>query len=608
MRPTHRLLIAVVCAFLAGMNPWACGGEPRPRLPANVGRVASAQQAARQVDGPRTTETSPVITFPARGDKPPGRPSEKSPLQEPATSGGEVLDIKPPPLEPGELRLPINLATALRLSDARPVIVNATGANVWVAEATLQKSKLLWVPTINFGAAYVRHDGIGPDLNNGINIPAGTNAFGQPSPGSLGRPLSQNINLFYGGGGFTWAPSGPNYFFRPNPGEPLLPSPQFQFTSDMIFQPLHDRQMLNSARWDLQNAKNDALFMTAKAYFNVHRFRGRYAVTIDAVERGRQLVTQIASLSADLVPKVEIDRARNLLADLEQEAVTARQNWRIASAELTRVLRLDPRAVVEPLEHDHLQITLIAPRRSLDELIPIALTNRPELASHQALIQATLVAIRREKLRALLPTVYMNGFQTPYELIEAGAGGIGKGNKINQWSARDDLSPELIFTADGMGLRNLAQVKEARGMSSQQLVELFRLQDSVAADVTRTQADLQSAAARVAQSEREVKSALINYNGNVEGLGQTKRFGNVLIQAFRPQEVVFALQLLMAAYEHYIDTVADYNTAQFAMFHDLGYPAREIAFSQRTGPILPVNTQRPDYLPPVGVGPPPATR
>ena len=608
MRKRHRLLIVIACALVVATNHCTWGGEPLRHPRANSNRLSSARGAAPRADDSAAHSTPPLITFPARGDKPPNRPSEKSPLQEPAVRGGEVLDIKPPPLEPGELRFPINLATALRLSDARPIIVSATGANVWVAEATLQRSKVLWVPTINFGAAYVRHDGFGPDLNNGVNIPPGTNALGQPSPGNLGRPLSQNVNLFYGGGGFTWAPSGPNYFYRPNPGEPLLPSPQFQFASDMIFQPLHDRQALNSARWDLQAAKNDALFMTAKAYFNVHRYRGRYAVTIDAVQRGRRLVTQIAALSADLVPRVEIDRARNLLADLEQEAVTARQNWRISSAELTRVLRLDPRAVVEPLEHDHLQITLIAPDRRLDELIPIGLTNRPELASHQALIQATLVAIRREKLRAVLPTLYMNGFQTPYELIEAGAGGIGKGDKINQWSVRDDLSPELILTADGMGLRNLAQIKEARGMSSQQLVELFRLQDSVAAGVTRIQADVQSAAARVVQAEREVKSALINYNGNVEGLEQTQRFGNVLIQVFRPQEVVFALQLLMTAYEHYIDTVADYNTAQFAMFHELGYPAREIAFSRRTGEVVPVNTQRPDYLPPVGTGAPPATR
>ena len=64
----------------------------------------------------------------------------------------------------------------------------------------------------------------------------------------------------------------------------------------------------------------------------------------------------------------------------------ARQEWRVQSANLTQVLRLDPRAVVEPTEHDHLQITLIDPGKSLEELMPIALKNRPEVASNQALV------------------------------------------------------------------------------------------------------------------------------------------------------------------------------------------------------------------------------
>ncbi len=604
MRQTQRWLIVVACAFLAGMHPWPCRGQG-PRLPANGGRGASASFAAPQGRVSATREPPPLITFPAQGDKPPGRPSQKSPLEQPPP-GGEVLDMRPPPLAPGDLRFPINLATALRLSDARPIIVAATGANVWVAEAKLQKAQLLWVPTLNIGADYIRHDGYGPDLDHGVNIPQGTNAYGQPSPGSLGRPLNQNINYFYGGGGFTWAPSGANYFFQPDPGLPLLPSPQFQFTTDMIFEPLRNARR-STRRWDLQTAKNDALFMTAQAYFDVHRYRGQYAVAIDAVQRGRRLVAQIANLQADLVSKVEVDRARNLLADLEQQAVAARQNWRIASA-ISLACCVSTRAVVEPLEHDHLQITLIAANRSLDDLIPIALTNRPELASHQAVVQETLVAIRQEKLRPALPSLFMNGFQTPYELIQVGALGEGANGKMNQWDNRNDISTQLMFVADGMGLRNMAKIKAARGMSSQALVDLFRMQDSVAASVTRTQADLQSAAARVGQAEREVKSALINYNGNVEGLEQTKHFQNVLIQVFRPQEVVFALQLLMTAYGHYINSVADYNTAQFAMFRELGYPAREIAFSRRAGPVLPVNTRRPSYLPPVGTGPPSATR
>jgi hypothetical protein len=62
------------------------------------------------------------------------------------------------------------------------------------------------------------------------------------------------------------------------------------------------------------------------------------------------------------------------------------------------------------------------------------------------------------------------------------------------------------------------------------------------------------------------------------------------------------------AYDDYWTTVAEYNQAQFRLFHALGYPAREVAYFRRTGEILPVNTMRPGFLPPVGTGPPPPPR
>jgi len=488
--------------------------------------------------------------------------------------------------EPGDLRFPINLATALRLADVRPLVIAAAQASAWVAEAQLQKAKTLWIPSLNFGADYTRHDGVGPDTLNGQNIPVGQNANGQSDPASFGRPLNQNINFFYGGGAFFL----------------------MEYATNMIFQPLAAQQKLNAARWEIQVAKNDAMFTTADAYFEVHKWRGTYAGAIDVVVKGRRLLAQIDELSHDLVPAVEVDRARNFLAELEQEAVVARQNWRKSSANLTQVLRLDPRAVVEPLEPDHLQITLIDPGRSLDELMPIALTNRPELASQQAQVQAALVNIRREKMRPFLPIPMLQGFQTPYEQLEFGANGIGRGNKMNLWYPRVDITPGMMFQFEALGMGNAAMVKWMRADASGTMVQLFRAQDMVAADVTRSQARLQSAAARVVQAERELRGALINYAGVIEGLGQTKRFGNVLQLVFRPQEAVFSLSLLNLAYDHYWVTVAEYNQAQFRLYHALGYPARELAYFRRTGPILAINTRRPRYLPPVGAGPPPATR
>jgi hypothetical protein len=116
------------------------------------------------------------------------------------------------------------------------------------------------------------------------------------------------------------------------------------------------------------------------------------------------------------------------------------------------------------------------------------------------------------------------------------------------------------------------------------------------------------AAARVVQAERGLRTGIVTYQRNFEGMGQTRRFENVLELIYPPQVVVFALKLLHTAFHEYFDTVAEYNTAQFELFHALGYPAREIEFFRPPDGILPVNTQRPEFLPPVGTGPPPATR
>ena len=105
----------------------------------------------------------------------------------------------------------------------------------------------------------MRHDGYGPDFNHGVNEPTFT-------PG-VGGPLNQNLNFMYlGGSVFGQIP-----------------------LTEAIFQPLVARQVLDARRHSIQTAKNDALLMTARAYFRVHEFRGRYTGAIDVVRRGKML-------------------------------------------------------------------------------------------------------------------------------------------------------------------------------------------------------------------------------------------------------------------------------------------------------------------------------
>jgi outer membrane protein TolC len=484
----------------------------------------------------------------------------------PATPDALAVKLKTAPLEPSDVALPINLATALRLSDARPLIVAAAQASVWVAEAQLTRAKLLWVPSFVFGFDYIRHDGGGPDINKGVMT-------------------VNTTNFFYGGGGLTGSVN----------------------LTDVFFMPLVARQDLNARGYDIQTAKNDALLQTSDAYFQVHRWRGTYAGYLYTVERGHDLIQRIEELSKDLVPRVEVDRARNFVADLEQSATSAREAWRVESANLTQVLRLDPRTIVVPLEHDHLQITLIDPDQSLQDLMRVAVVNRPEIAAQRAMVQAAEYRVRQEKMRPILPTVMLNGFQAAGMYLQFGIFGLGPNSSLNQWAGRDDVSLQLMWQFDGLGIGNLARIKGQRGVESEAIINLFKTQDRVVADVTRTLARLQSATARVRQAERALRTAIITFNGNFEGLKQTTRFEDVLVLVYRPQEAVYALDLLRLAVGEYFATVSEYNRAQFELFHALGYPAAEIANRRPPGTIEPVNTMRPEYLPAVGNGPPPAT-
>jgi outer membrane protein TolC len=380
--------------------------------------------------------------------------------------------------------------------------------------------------------------------------------------------------------------------------------------ADALFEPLVARQSLTARFWDIQTAKNDAAMQTADAYFQVHQYRGIYAGALYTVARARDVTERVAALGRDLAPEFEVDRARNMLADLEQQASLARQQWRVYSARLTRVLRLDPRAVVEPLEHDHAQITLVDPGRPLDDLMPVALANRPEISSRRAMVSATELAVRREKSRPFIPNVIIGGFQSPGGmLIQGGIFGLGANNRLNQWTGRDDVSIQLMWQLENLGIGNLARIKQQRGNQSQSIIDLRRAQDMVSEEVAAAHARVQSAAVRVVQAERALRTGVITLNGSIEGLEQTSRFGgDVLTLISRPQEAVYALQLLQRAFDEYFTTVAEYNRAQFELFHALGYPASEVARLRPPGEPLPVELSRPPYLPPVGNGPPPATR
>lgn len=476
----------------------------------------------------------PEPSLPRAVDAAPASDVLPMPAQVPNSAAEAPVRFTPPSFAPGDRPLPINLASALKLANVRPWDVLIAGARVQVAAAAFNGSAVLWLPTLYSGVDYLHHEGGNQNLNTGQVLDISRSSF------MVGT----------------------------------APFAVFAVT-DAIFEPLAGRQLLRAREADYQTVTNDTTLSVALAYFDVEQARGDLASAEDVVRRASQMVSRIDKMAPELVPRVEVFRARNQFERYEQGVQSARERWRVASAELARLLRLAPDALLGPVEPPHLSVTLIAPERGLEDLIAVGVTNRPELASQQALVQAALQRWRQERVRPLLPILLARGAgtQTPYPLA-LGAFGGGQGGSLNNFAVRSDFDVQALWELRNFGLGNLALIRGRQAEHDVAEMQLYRIRDFVAREVVQAYAQVQSAATRLRQAQRGLREALLSAKDNYEGLGKIKRVGgNIFILVIRPQEALSSVQDLNTAYTNYYGAVADYNRAQFRLYRALGNPA-----------------------------------
>jgi outer membrane protein TolC len=429
--------------------------------------------------------------------------------------------------------LPINLPTALQLANVRPLDIALASQRIRLAAAELERARVLWLPTVYLGPDYFRHDGQQQDTSGNI----------------IG---SSRSSVMVGAG----------------------PYAVFALT-DAIFSPLAARQTVRAREAALQAATNDTMLAVAETYFTLQQARGELAGADDVARRTQDLVRRTEQLVPRLAPPVEAVRATTELARRRQAVHAAREHWHVTSADLARLLRLEASALVEPLEPPHIRVTLVDEKQPVDDLIRLALTYRPELASQQALVQATLQRLRQERLRPLVPSVLLRGASTPVTgTLAGGVFGGGMNDRIANFSARSDFDVQVLWELQNLGFGNRARVNERRAEHYLSLIEQFRIQDRVAAEVVQAHAQAHSAAARLREAELEVRDAVDSANKNLEGVGQTRGAGNLIVLVIRPQEAVAAVQALGQAYSDYYGAVADFNRAQFRLYRALGQPAQ----------------------------------
>jgi outer membrane protein TolC len=466
--------------------------------------------------------------------------------RDPAGSGMSPETTPPPPprrpidttLIPGRAVEPIDLANALRLTGARHLDIAIARQSVLQAAADLGQARALWMPSLFFGPTWYRADGQ-------IQTVAG--------------PVQtiDRSGLFLGGTAAT-----NNTFPGPPPGTGLPSLNGFSSVlriSDAIFEPMAARRVVEGNKASVQSANNDAMLEVAEAYFDLQRATGQLAIAREAARNSEDLA-EITGSYARLGQGLEADHRRALteLRHRRKDAELASGQLLVDSANLVRLLVLNPGIVLAPVEPPECIIRLIPDGAPLDDLIVQALRYRPELASAQASVEAALIRWKQAKLRPFIPSV----------AVTFAGGGFGGGPNafFGNFGPRGDTVASLFWELQNLGFTDVAIMRRRAAEHATARLEQIRTETRVAADVVASYQTRQAAARQIDESREALVEAIESLRLNFLNIRQ----GAELPRAPRPIEVLQPIQALAQVRLDYLDSVLGYNRAQFRLKRAIG--------------------------------------
>jgi outer membrane protein TolC len=501
------------------------------------------------------------------------KPAPKEAAELPAPKKVDVdnlLPAPPPSILPDRLS-PIDLASTLRLAGVENPEILLARQRVVEAVALRQLAAAQALPNINVG--------LNIDLHTGVL---------QQSSGNI---LEVNRGALYLGMGANAVAA----------GTVGIPGIQYNVNiSQALFGALAARQQVRVREFDSQAVRNDVLLRVASGYVELLRAEGQRAVAL----KNRDLALDIARLTADYArtgqgQQSDADRAATELAHRNDEVLAVEGRVLTASAALAQLLNLPPDTVLLATDGWVVPAPLVPGPIPVGELVYIAMNQRPELASARAAIQEAALQLRGAKLLPFSPTLlagYSTGTFGGGSNLVSQPGGFGgfQQSRFDQFSSRQDVDAVLYWTAQNLGVGNLAQVRFQRAVLGQRDLERVRVLNQVRFEVASAYARTHARFAQIGVAEQAVRSGQRSYDEDLKRIRGLQG---------RPIELLDSFRLLSAARQQYLDAISDYNRAQFELYVALGQPpaatlARPVPADLVPLPAVPPG--EPGCLPEVG--------
>ncbi|HEY2250971.1 MAG TPA: TolC family protein [Planctomycetaceae bacterium] len=511
---------AALGSAIALAEPRSAGHAVPKRPVLGTARGAIVRTAGDQPDN-RAAE-------PRQGNKDPGKPAVPlAPDEESAALAGLQREDVIPLAQ--EERL-IDLPTALQLAEsANPTI--ALGRQAIVEAVALQTgARALLLPTLNAGSNYHLHQGVL-----------------QASFGEIRNVNSQSI--YVGAGARTLAAETVAI-----PGVRI-----FSHLGDAMFAPLAAGQVVCARNADSLATDNSTLLAVVQRYLEL----AMAEASLDAIHGGEDSMRVIVLATAAFAKtgqgrEGDFNRARADALLLHNEEQQLQEDVAVASAELSRVLHLDPsvrlRTQPGPLE----VVQLVDPDLSVEALVALAQTARPELAARMAEIAAADYRVRQECTRPFLPVVSV-GFSGG---AFGGGGTFNPGQQFFQtFGGRTDFDVMAVWSVQNLGFGNSALQKRSRAERDLAIAARGRMVNRVAREVGDAYAKSESRKRQLSIAQQRLQSAIL---GAKEELQRT-RGGESL-----PIEALNSVRLLGEAGVAMVEAIGGYDMAQFELFVAIG--------------------------------------
>jgi outer membrane protein TolC len=409
--------------------------------------------------------------------------------------------------------LAINLDTVLRLAEGQNTQIALARARVEEAFATKDLAATSWLPSLNIGTSYLRHEG-------GIANEDGTITRSSFSTLFAGLEINGRLDL-----------------------------------REAVYQQVQAERQLWQQKGELSRITSETLLEAAGTYLDLLAARTGEAIALSVQKDLEELLARAKELfAAEPGTEVQLASVQTQLVALKQQLVTLRDQAAAASTKLAYLLGLDPHVTLMPVDKSLVPLELVDVSGPVDDLVARALATGPGVHEMEGLLALIHESIGRSKgLGRYLPILE----------LRMAEGGFGTGPGDQQlWDNRWDLGLQARWN-----LMDLVTAHDRQHVLQTKTVQAHLAYDDLrgklAAGVRVSRDAIVSNREQIRLAEEQIREARRTHQ-----LSHRRWKNNVPNST--AGDVLLALQTVATAQTSYVKAIHAYDRAQLQLMMLLG--------------------------------------